>query len=121
MYRLSGVGGGTGYVAAVGGGHFAEFFQKSYLLEQLLLETYVVNRHIVSRERRFVLLLFIYKHIESVKRYPAVIADNSSAAVCVGKSGKKSAVTRRFHFVGVYSENAVVMCGTVGKKVFYPL
>ena len=60
-----------------------------------------------------VMLLLFDKSVYSVQSNSAVIADNSSSSVCVGKSCDDFAVSCLFHFGSVCAENPLVMRAAV--------
>lgn len=66
-------------------------------------------------------LFLLYKIVNAVKRYPAVVADYSSSAVCVGQTCDYAYMTCELHLVCVYSEYAVIMCCTVLEVFFNAL
>ena len=71
-----------------------------------------------ARKSRFVLFLFFYQPVNSVKRRAAVIAYNSAPAVSIRQACYKVAVARLAHFIGIGFKNTVVMGSSVFKLLF---
>ena len=119
LHRLFCIFGRSAYIKAVKFCHFLELFKEVYLAVKLLKKLYIVGIHYSFANSSLICRLLLYKSVNAVERNSSVVAYNSSSAVCVGKSRKERTVSCRLHFVGVYTENTVVMRRTVSKIFLY--
>ena len=65
------------------------------MAEKLLVEADRFRIEYRIGESRLVLLLFLYESVDSVERDSAVVSDDPSSAVSIGKSGDDVAFARR--------------------------
>ena len=118
---LSRVSCGHTDVIAVHSRHFLHLLQEANLLEKLLGKTDRIYVHYVFADIFLVKLFLLYKIVDTVKRYSAVVADYSSSAVCVGQTCYNAYMTCELHLVCINSEHAVIMCCTVLEVFFNAL
>ena len=71
-----------------------DHFDYVYLAEKLLVEANVLGSEHLRLKSFFVLFLFFNELINAVKRHAAVVADDPSATVGVGKTRNNVATTR---------------------------
>ena len=81
------------------------------MLEKLFGKTNVFGIKGTVSYVLLVLFLFFNKLINTVKRYTAVVTDNSTPAVSIGKTGYNVATAGKSHFFGIRPENTVIMRG----------
>ena len=74
-------------------------------------------KNFLHTESALVLFFLLNKVIHTVKSNSAVVADNSSSCVCVGKSCKNTCVACSLHCVCISSENACVVSCSVCELV----
>ena len=108
-------------VIAVHSRHFLHLLQEANLLEKFLGKTDRIYVHYVFSDLFLVKLFLLYKIVDTVKRYPAVVADYSSSAVCIGQTCDYTYMTCKLHLVCINSEHAVIMCCTVLEVFFNAL
>ena len=113
LYCLVSVFCGTLYIASVLCSHLNELSHKVELLFNILNELNGLCVHIALADALFILYTLVYKVIHTVKGNSAVVSDNSSSAVSIGKSGKNARVPCLFHGICICSENTGVMRGSI--------
>ena len=121
LNRLFGICGGFAYIVTVHSRHFFYKTEILYLSVKLFGKPYLFSIKKLLFKRFFIIFLFFNQFINTVKRYSAVVTDNSSAAVSIGQTGNNVTLTGKAHFVGVGSENAVVMGCPVAEFGLYLL
>ena len=115
LHGFSGVGRGLTDVKAVHLRHFLETSKEVDLSEKLLVKTNVFGSEYLRLKILFILFLFLDQTIHTVKSNAAVVTDNSSASVCVGKTGDYVTAASQTHLVGIRSENAVIVSSSVSE------
>ena len=108
-------------VIAVHSRHFLHLLQEVYLLEKLLGKTDRIYVHYVFTNIFLVKLFLLYKIVNTVKCYSAVVTDYSSSAVCIWQTCDYAYMTCELHLVCINSEHAVIMCCTVLEVFFNTL
>ena len=98
-------------VKAVHCRHFLQIPKEGDLLEQLLVKTDLIGIKCPVSKLCLVLLLFLNETVYAVEGYAAVVTDDASASVGVGKTRDDVAFSRQTHLVGVGAEYAVVVGG----------
>ena len=94
-----------------------EHFKRSYLLGKLLALTNYLKGH---RGYRSILLelLVLYKTVYAIESNSSVVTDNSSSAVCIGKTGYNVVGTALSHLGSVCVKNArVVSFSMLGEEI----
>ena len=104
-----GVISGLGDVEAIGGGHFLHAMERANLLRELFAEADDVISHRAVAAIGFVFFFPSDELVDAVKSNAAIVADDSAAAIGVGKTGEDLVVAALHHLRGVGIEDAVVV------------
>lgn len=84
---LAGIAGGTGDVVAVRSGHFLDLAEGADLVGDFLTEANDVRQHGTIAAVCEILLFALDEEVDAVECYAAIIANDTTAAVGIGKTG----------------------------------
>ena len=113
LYRLGEISRCTGDVKAVALRHLRQLVKALDLLGDLFSLLDRLNVHDIRQDLILRLSLLGDQESRAIERDTAVVADDTSSAVSVRKTGQDTAVTRTLHLRCVSIENAVVMCFSI--------
>ena len=84
---LAGIGGGTGDIESVGSCHFLHLTEAADLIGDFLTEADHIGQHGAVAAVGEILLFALNEEIDAVESHAAIIANDTAAAVGVGKTG----------------------------------
>ncbi len=116
LHRFLGVGCRSGNVVAIRSGHFLHAFQRLDLIRNFLALADDVVGHRAIAAIRQILLFFPNQKVDSIKRHPAVVADDPAASIRIRQSGHDFVAARQTHFRRVRAKHRVVVRFVVFRK-----
>ena len=119
LYRLGEISCCAGDVKAIALRHLRQLIKALDLLGDLFSLLDRLHVHDIRQDLILRLSLLGDQESRSVKRDTAVVADDTSSAVGVRKTGQDTAVTGTLHLRCVSIENAVVMCLSILEDLFH--